>query len=61
MKLTDVEMRLCQISRQKAIYLKEISNVVLSGNLDFENLNQTSESKVREILTSIKASAIASS
>lgn len=53
-KLTEEEMRNCQISRQKAKYLKEISEAVLSGKLNFEKLNQLEELELREILTSIK-------
>jgi DNA-3-methyladenine glycosylase II len=53
LKLTDEDMRKCQISRQKAKYLKEISEAVLSGKLNFEALNQSEEWEVREILTSI--------
>jgi DNA-3-methyladenine glycosylase II len=53
-KLTQEEMRNCQISRQKAKYLKEISEAVLTGKLNFEELNQLDELDVREILTSLK-------
>lgn len=54
LKLTDVEMRNCQISRQKSIYLKEISKAVITGKLNFKELNHSDENTIREILTSIK-------
>jgi DNA-3-methyladenine glycosylase II len=53
-KLTQEEMRNCQISCQKAKYLKEISETVLTGKLNFEELNHLDELEVREILTSLK-------
>jgi len=53
-KLTGEEMRNCQISRQKALYLKALSDAVLSGVLEIEKLSGLSEDEVRKILTSIK-------
>lgn len=53
-KLTDEEMRACQISRQKATYLRALSESILSGDLDPEKLHELSESQVREKLIKIK-------
>jgi DNA-3-methyladenine glycosylase II len=54
LKLTDEEMRNSFISRQKAKYLRELSQAVLSGNLNFEILNKLTETEIREKLISIK-------
>jgi DNA-3-methyladenine glycosylase II len=52
--LTDEEMRACQISRQKAKYLRELSSAVLNKELVFEELPKLSLEEVRKKLTSIK-------
>jgi len=54
LKLTDKEMRACQISRQKAKYLRELSNAVLNKELVFEDITRLSPEEVRKKLTSIK-------
>ena len=54
LKLTNEEMRACQISRQKAKYLRALSQAVLSKELDFDLLSGLNPSKVRTKLTSIK-------
>jgi DNA-3-methyladenine glycosylase II len=54
LKLTDEEMRACQISRQKAKYLRELSKAVLNKDLIFEELPKLSSEEVRKKLTSIK-------
>jgi DNA-3-methyladenine glycosylase II len=54
LKLTDEEMRACQISRQKAKYLRELSMAVIKKDLVFEELSKLSPKEVREKLTSIK-------
>jgi DNA-3-methyladenine glycosylase II len=54
LKLSDVEMRNCQISKQKATYLRELSSVLLSGSICLENLRQLPESDTRQQLKSIK-------
>jgi DNA-3-methyladenine glycosylase II len=54
LKLSDVEMRACQISRQKAKYLRELSTAVLNKDLFFEELPQLSSEEVRKKLTRIK-------
>lgn len=53
-KLTDQQMRYCQISRQKAKYLRELSRAVLSNELIFENLQEMNPKEIRHKLTSIK-------
>jgi DNA-3-methyladenine glycosylase II len=53
-ELSDEEMRNCQISRQKAKYLRELSNAVLNKELVFEKLPKLSSEEVRKKLTSIK-------
>jgi DNA-3-methyladenine glycosylase II len=54
LQLTDEEFRNCHISRQKAKYLRALSEAILSGKLDLEALPKLSESEVRNQLTAIK-------
>jgi DNA-3-methyladenine glycosylase II len=54
LKLSDQEMRACQISRQKAKYLRELSNAVINKDLIFEELPKLSPEEVRKKLTGIK-------
>lgn len=53
-KLTDEEMRACQISRQKTKYLHALSQAVLNKELVFDELPKMSPEEVRKKLTSIK-------
>src|SRR5690606_7826074 len=52
--LSDDEMRNSYISRQKAKYLRELSEAVVSGKLTLEEIHGWEEKKIREQLTSIK-------
>lgn len=52
--LTDKEMRHCQISRQKAKYLRALSQAVLNKELVFDELPKLSYEEVRRKLTGIK-------
>jgi DNA-3-methyladenine glycosylase II len=54
LKLTDEEMRACQISRQKAKYLRALSQAVLNNELNLDSLSSLNPSEVRNRLTSIK-------
>ncbi|HNR13560.1 MAG TPA: DNA-3-methyladenine glycosylase 2 family protein [Thermodesulfobacteriota bacterium] len=54
LKLSDEEMRKCQISRQKAAYLRALATAVKTKSIIFEKLEPQSEQEVRERLTSIK-------
>ncbi|MBK7229495.1 MAG: DNA-3-methyladenine glycosylase 2 family protein [Ignavibacteriales bacterium] len=54
LKLSDEEMRSCQISRQKAKYLRELSNAIINKDLIFDELPKLSVDDVRKKLTSIK-------
>ncbi|MBI5009119.1 MAG: DNA-3-methyladenine glycosylase 2 family protein [Bacteroidia bacterium] len=53
-KLTDYEMRSCQISRQKATYLRELSESIIKGYIDLDQLKELGEAEVRKQLTGIK-------
>lgn len=53
-KLTDEEMRTCQISRQKAVYLRALSFAMLRGEFDFEELSGLDEQEARIKLTALK-------
>lgn len=54
LKLTGEEMRNAQISRQKAQYLRELSQTICSEQLNFEELHTWNEPEIRQKLTSIK-------
>ncbi len=54
LKLSDDQMRLCQISRQKSRYLKELSRALLEGKLEFEKLPGLTLDEVRTRLKEIK-------
>ncbi len=54
LKLNDIEMRECHISKQKASYLKALSEAILRGTLNLERLSGLREPEVRKQLTKIK-------
>lgn len=54
LKLSDKEMRTCQISRQKAKYLRELSLAVLNKDLIFDELQKLNVEEVRKKLTNVK-------
>ncbi|MCH6236405.1 DNA-3-methyladenine glycosylase family protein [Cognataquiflexum rubidum] len=54
LRLTDEEMRSCQISRQKTKYLRALSTAIISGDVDLEELPKLNETEIRKQLTSIK-------
>jgi DNA-3-methyladenine glycosylase II len=54
LKLDDDEMRMCQISRQKAKYLRELSHTIINKQLDFETLARSDAIDVRTQLIKIK-------
>jgi DNA-3-methyladenine glycosylase II len=51
LKLSDEEMRQCQISKQKSQYLKELSKAILDSRID---LNRLPELPVPDIRTQLK-------
>lgn len=54
LKLTDEEMRNCQISRQKAKYLRALSEAVLNQTNDLNSLHELSDAEAKKRLTTIK-------
>jgi DNA-3-methyladenine glycosylase II len=54
LKLSGEEMRVCQISRQKALYLRELSTAILNGSFDFAELSKLDEPEARAMLINIK-------
>jgi len=54
LRLTDEEMRACQISRQKAKYLRALSEAIIGEELDLMRLSGFNEPEIRAQLTSIK-------
>ena len=53
LKLSNKEMRDCQISRQKAEYLRALSLAVINKELVFDDLQKMSPEEARKKLTSI--------
>ena len=54
LKLSDLEMRQCQISKQKSKYLKELSMAIIDGEIDLNKLPELPVSDVRTQLKNIK-------
>jgi DNA-3-methyladenine glycosylase II len=54
LRLSDGEMLACQISRQKAKYLRELSHAMQSGQLQLRNFRSMEENVIRQQLTAIK-------
>ena len=54
MRLSDDEMRACQISRQKTKYLRALSQAVINKELIFSELSKLNAIDIRRKLTSIK-------
>jgi DNA-3-methyladenine glycosylase II len=54
LNLTDGEMRDCQISRQKAKYLRALSTAIVNEDINLDELPRLSEPEVRKQLTKIK-------
>jgi len=54
LKLSNEEMRACQISRQKAKYLRALSQAVLKNEINFDSLSSLNPLEIRAKLTSIK-------
>ena len=53
LKLSNKEMRDCQISRQKAVYLRALSRAILNKELNFKQLPKLNLEEARKKLTSI--------
>jgi DNA-3-methyladenine glycosylase II len=54
LKLSDTEMRACQMSRQKTKYLRELSLAINNGTIDLDKLSSYDEKEIRRQLTAIK-------
>ncbi len=54
LKLSDVEMRECQVSKQKSTYLRALSAAILDRNLDLDGLSAFPIADIRKQLKSIK-------
>jgi DNA-3-methyladenine glycosylase II len=53
-KLSDDEMKNCQISKQKSKYLKSLALTVFEGKLDFGQLPKLTNQEIREKLKTVK-------
>lgn len=54
LKLTDEELKSCYFSRQKTVYVRELSKAILSGDLDLKSLEKLPEETVKNELKKIK-------
>ena len=54
LKLSDEEMRNCQISKQKSAYLRELSANILAGKINLGSMRMLPENEIRQQLKSIK-------
>ncbi len=53
-KLSDEDMRNCQISRQKSGYLRSLSHAIINGDVDFNKLSGMQNSDVKDKLKMIR-------
>ena len=58
LNLSDAQMREGQVSRQKTIYLRELSSALLTKRLQLEHLAKCDEADIRAQLTAIKGIGI---
>ena len=54
LRLTDEEMRLCYISRQKMGYIRGLAQAIIAGEIDLEAMTSLPDSEIRKRLTSLK-------
>lgn len=54
LQLSDEELRACYVSRQKAVYLRELAKALTTQQLQLEQLTHLTNDEVREILLRIK-------
>lgn len=54
LSLSDEELKACYFSRQKTVYVRELSKAVLNGSLDLGNLKNLSDADAKQELKKIK-------
>jgi DNA-3-methyladenine glycosylase II len=54
LKLSDTEMLACQVSRQKAKYLRALSDAILKKELQLKKMRTLDEADIRAQLTAVK-------
>ncbi len=54
LKLTDEELKTCYFSRQKTVYVRELSKAILDGSLDLKSLEKLSDEAVKIELKKVK-------
>jgi DNA-3-methyladenine glycosylase II len=54
LKLSDDDLKICCISRQKSHYLRELSKAILEEKLDLEKFSELPSTEVKQQLTAIK-------
>ena len=52
--LSDVELKACYFSRQKIIYVRALSNAIVSKKISLRKLSQSTNDEIREILKQVK-------
>ena len=52
--LSDEDLKACYFSRQKTVYVKELSKAILNGKLDLKNLENLPDSEAKDELKKIK-------
>ncbi|CAN5631075.1 DNA-3-methyladenine glycosylase [soil metagenome] len=54
LKLSDEELKACYFSRQKTVYVRELSKAILNRELDLKNLEKLSDAEAKHELKKIK-------
>ena len=53
-KTSDIDLKKCGVSRQKATYLKDLASKVISKEIDFDSFSTKKETEIRNELITIK-------
>jgi DNA-3-methyladenine glycosylase II len=53
-KTSDIDLKKCGVSRQKATYLKDLASKVISKEIDFDSFSTKTETEIRNELITIK-------
>ena len=53
-KTSDIDLKKCGVSRQKASYLKDLASKVISKEIDFDSFSTKTETEIRNELITIK-------
>ena len=53
-QLTDEELRICYLSRQKVVYVRELANAILTNHIDLKSFEEKDDDAVRQELIAVK-------